>query len=243
MMVNKQRGFTLLEVLLAVGITAMIGVGATQLLTGTMDTKQATENRSNILSILQRADSWIKRDILQVAPRKILDEFSIQQPVAHNQGEYLLELTHSGRAMHDFIDQPTSNLQRVAYAVKSHGHEYCDRAIKQTSQDEDKGEGEQKCLVRIFWYALDRTSDSVPKTQILIDNIKNAEVRFKGQTINQQDPSLSIRSDEWQAEWPSPYADQNSINDLAMIKLILEIPSIGEVERIYEVPRYAFVGE
>ena len=58
--------------------------------------------------------------------------------------------------------------------------------------------------------------------KILIDNIKRAEIRFKGQTINLQDPSLSIRSDEWQSEWPSPYADQNSINDLAMIKLILD---------------------
>ncbi|EAT13454.1 general secretion pathway protein J [Oceanobacter sp. RED65] len=240
-MLNPQKGFTLLEVLLAVGITAMIGVGATQLLTGTMDTKQATENRSNTLSILQRADNWIKRDILQVAPRKILDEFSIKQPVAHNQGEYLLELTHSGRAMHDFIDKPTSNLQRVAYAVKSHDHEFCERAIKKPSQNEQ--DNAQNCLVRIFWHALDRTSDNIPRTQILIDNIKRAEIRFKGQTINLQDPSLSIRSDEWQSEWPSPYADQNSINDLAMIKLILDIPSIGEVERIYEVPRYAFASE
>ena len=57
-----------------------------------------TGNRKPIKHISQSYSAQtvgLKRDMLQVAPRKILDEFSMQQPVAHNQGEYLVELTHS----------------------------------------------------------------------------------------------------------------------------------------------------
>jgi len=49
---RKQAGFTLLEVLIAVAITASIGVGAVQLLSSIIDTKQATDIRSEKLASL-----------------------------------------------------------------------------------------------------------------------------------------------------------------------------------------------
>ena len=69
------KGFTLLEVLIAVSITAMIGVASTQLLSNVIDSKQASEVRSEQLVSLQRFNMVVSRDIEQLINRSIRDEY------------------------------------------------------------------------------------------------------------------------------------------------------------------------
>lgn len=233
-MARYQKGFTLLEVLIAVTITAMIGVGASQLLSGVASTKNTTEDRSQYLTYLQRMDTFLRKDLWQLTGRKTRDVYGQLAPAITSNNDYLIEFTHSGIAT-DLIEEiKTSNMQRTAYAVRSHSHDFCKDAMKPIDSD-------GSCFVRLFWPVLDLTGESEALVQILLDDIIEAEAHFRGQIIDPNDPNNSQRSDEWQDSWPSPFMTDGMIADLVQIRLTFELDKLGKIERIYEVPRYAFI--
>lgn len=232
---HKQNGFTLLEVLLAVSITAMVGIGASQLLSSIVETKTVTESRAHNFRILQRADFWIKRDLWQVAGREVHNDFGSLSPELSNQGDYLIELTHSGLANHPFAQKPKSNMQRIAFQLYPLSSDECEFAISNNRE-----EGDLYCLKRLIWPKLDNAESLEPKQQLLIDEVVEAQFQFRGQIIDPANPENSLRSNEWQDSWPPLYLPSGAIADLAQLKFKLTLPRLGEVERIYEVPRYAF---
>ncbi len=233
---NKQKGFTLLEVLLAVSITAIIGIGASQLLSNISNTNITTEQRSDQLRNIQRMDLWLKRDLWQLTGRKTLDEFGSPKDAFTSQGGFLIEFTHSGQGMIPFGDKKRSNLQRVAYAMRSHDSEYCDDAIKPIESEEVGN-----CFIRLFWPILDLAADSKPPiVQVLLDNVESVAFQFRGRTLDFNDPNNSIGSNEWQDTWPSPYKTKGMVDDLVQIKMRYEIKMLGQLERIYEIPRHAY---
>lgn len=235
-----QKGFTLLEVLLAVAITALIGIGASQLLSSISNTSFTINERALQLRTIQRMDLWVKRDLWQVAGRSVKDENGDKRPPITNDSDYLLEFTHSGQANSAFGSARRSNLQRVAYAVRSHESEYCKDADKKIGEDDDTG----NCLVRLFWPVLDLAPSSEgPVVQVLIDNIIEANVFFAGQALDLADSTNNIVTQGWEENWPSPFMSGDMISDLAKVKLVYSVEKLGEIERIYEVPRYAFIRE
>jgi general secretion pathway protein J len=235
-MINqKQSGFTLLEVLMAVSITALIGIGASQLLASTAETKKVTDVRAEQLKSIQRMDFWLKRDLWQIAGRETLDQYGNKKPAVTTDGDYAIEFTHSGWAALPFGELKRSNLQRVAYAMRSHNSDDCKDAIK---NDEEAGEG--NCLVRYYWPVLDLASNSEPTTQVMLNEVDDVRFYFRGQLIDQSNPSNTVVIKEWQEDWPGPYASSNLLPDLAQIKVNITTKQLGEIERWYEVPRYAF---
>ena len=85
---NEQGGFTLLEVLIAITITALIGVGASQLLSNIGEIKSSTEVRSSSLRYLQRMDTFLRKDLWQLAGRPIKDNYGERQLAAKSGGDY-----------------------------------------------------------------------------------------------------------------------------------------------------------
>jgi general secretion pathway protein J len=235
-MINQhQRGFTLLEVLLAVSITALIGIGASQLLSSTINTKNATDTRAQQLRSLQRMDFWLKRDLWQVAGRQTRNIYGDLSPIITTAEDYNIEFTHSGLAALPFGDIKRSNLQRVAYAVRSHSSEYCKDAIKPIDETQ-----QGQCFVRIFWPVLDLAPNSEPIIQVVLDEIEEVRFYFRGQLIDQENPNNNIIISDWQEEWPTPYMTSNLLEDLAQIKIEITTKQLGKLERWYEVPRYAY---
>ena len=232
---TKQHGFTLLEVLLAVSITAMIGIGASQLLSSTVSTKNATDIRAQQLRNIQRMDFWLKRDLWQIAGRVTKDIYGNDAPIITTEEDYDIEFTHSGLAALPFGDIKRSNLQRVAYAVRSHESDYCKDAVKGLDESE-----QGQCLVRIFWPVLDLAPNSEPIVQVVLDQIEEVRFFFRGQLIDQQNPINSVIIKDWQEQWPSPYMTNNLLADLAQIKVEITTKQLGQIERWYEVPRYAY---
>lgn len=233
---NRQKGFTLLEVLIAVTITAMIGIGASQLLSSVANTKQTTEVRSSYLTYLQRMDTFLRKDLQQIAGRQVRDVYGQLAPAITSNGDYLVEFTHSGISI-DLVEEiKASNLQRTAYAVRGHSHDFCKDALKPIDSNGN-------CFVRLFWSALDQTGESEPFVQIILDDINEAQVFFRGQIIDPNDPNNSQRSDEWQESWPSPFMTEGMIADLVQIKMTFDLDKLGKIDRIYEVPRYAFLDQ
>src|SRR5699024_10295723 len=106
------------------------------------------ETREGVTAALERSRTlqmavWrIRRDIEQIVPRPIRDQFGDRQPPVFGTPEAGLTFTHNG--WRNPLDRPRSSLQRTRYLL-----------------DEDSN------LVRAHWRTLDRAPETVPVKSIL----------------------------------------------------------------------------
>ena len=151
--VNKNRGFTLLEVLVAMSIFAIIGLGANKMLRTIIDTHEVTTTKNGELTSIVRAFNVMERDFSQIVSRPIRDEYGESvEPLMVGTGQYFVELTRTG--WNNPAQVKRSVLQRVAYEI------------------------EDEKLIRHFWLVLDRAQDSETISQELLDEVKGLRVNL-----------------------------------------------------------------
>lgn len=143
-------GFTLLELLVALSIFAIIAVLAYGGLGTVLDQRILTEESAERLADLQKTYLIVQRDVEQLVPRPIRDEFGDQQ--AALSGTTQLRLTRGG--WRNPLNNPRSSLQRVGYAL------------------------EEQQLIRYSWLVLDRAQDSEPREQVLASQITAMRIRY-----------------------------------------------------------------
>ncbi len=229
----KMRGFTLLEVLIAVAITAMIGVGATQLLTNVIDSRQAIEIRAEQLASLQRFNMIVSRDMEQIINRPIRDEYGDEQPALMlESGQYLLEFTRAGWRNSPLAEEPRSELQRVAYRLESIHSDPCEPArikLEKWNIVDEKGQ----CLVRYFWPVLDRANNTQPITQMVLEQIDELEVEVLSQGALAEDDISAIRPSDWYTVWPALNMGATDQQTPKAIRWRAILPHLGEIKRLW----------
>lgn len=85
---RRQQGFTLLEIMIALTIFAVISTLAWQILDGAMRTTTATDTAATTLNQLQRACNLLERDFSQLQPRAPRNETDV-----FRLGQHAVELT------------------------------------------------------------------------------------------------------------------------------------------------------
>jgi general secretion pathway protein J len=143
-------GFTLLEMLVALAIFALLSVMSYSGLRSVMEQQSVTEQEAVQLGELQKIYLVMQRDFEQAVARAVRDEYGDELPPL--MGGDSLQLTRGG--WNNPLGRPRSTLQRVAYA-------YTDEQ-----------------LVRYTWVVLDRAQDSLPLEQPLTEKITLMEVRY-----------------------------------------------------------------
>jgi len=156
---NKQRihGFTLIEILIAIAVFAVMSAMAYGGLNSVMKQRAGLEEHANRLANLQKTFTIIERDILQIVNRGIRDQYGDTKKalVAHDYEDIKLELTRTGwRNPFPNEKRVRSVLQRVGYTVKD------------------------QQLIRQYWFELDRGYESKPFESVLLEDIKGFELRF-----------------------------------------------------------------
>ena len=146
---RRTQGFTLLELMIAIAIFAVVGVLSGQMLNNIIRQQEIIEDRGQRLSDLQRGMNILQRDIAQLTNRAIRDEFGDPRPAVIIDDELPLEFTRQG--WRNPLGQTRSELQRVAYELR-----------------EDK-------LYRYYWTVLDRAQDTEPLEQVLMEGVLDAE--------------------------------------------------------------------
>ena len=155
----RQRGFTLLELLVALAIFALVSVMAYGGLASVLDQQFATDDIAAQLARLQKTYLLLQRDFEQVVPRPVRDEYG--DTLAPLLGDSQLQFTRGGWS--NPAGHPRSSLRRVAYRL------------------------EDQELTRYAWSVLDRAQNSEPLEQPLLDGVTEISSRYLVENDEWQD--------------------------------------------------------
>lgn len=159
---SHQQGFTLMEVLIAVSITAVIGLGVWQVMSSVMTSRDRVDQVSEEFDALQKTFLLLERDIRQVISRPVRNIYGDYEPALHSQGEeFLLVVTHQG--WRNPLGKQRSELQRSAWEFTG---------------DE---------LRRRYWVMLDQPQEEDSQDQLLLSDVTAFTIRFMDENRDWQD--------------------------------------------------------
>jgi len=170
------EGFTLIEVLVAMFLLAIIGTAGFNMLQRVNDAKASIDAHSDRITQLQRTFYWLAEDVTQIVNRPVRSSVDAPLPAFqfNLQGSSLFALTRAGWAnpAADILP-PRSTLQRVSYSL-----------------EEDK-------LFRSYWYHLDSLEETPSKRRQLLTGVEELTLRFMGPdgTWESQWPPLNAEED------------------------------------------------
>lgn len=157
---KRSGGFTLLEMLLATGIFALVGIASYGILTAITDSDQLSKDTTEQLQGIQRAFFLMERDFLQTTQRRVRVDGEKASERIFTGGELLMEseggavaFTHDGWRNPGLI-LPRSELQTVSYRMM------------------------ESKLERLFFNYTDPVTGEVPKTQVILDGLENLKFEF-----------------------------------------------------------------
>jgi general secretion pathway protein J len=170
----RQRGFTLLELVVAIAIFGLMSAMAYGGLNSVLNTRDYADRQAERLAEVQKAFTIIGRDITQAVNREARDNYAgeLLPLLGGGYGSAVLELSRTGRR--NPLGQQRSSLQRVAYLLADGG------------------------LQRQSWPVLDRSVDTEPQSSQLLTKVKTVELRFmdKNHEWQPQWPSVTANPND-----------------------------------------------
>lgn len=204
----SQRGFTLMEVLIAVTITAVIGLGVWQVLSGVVLSRDRVNEVAEEFDQLQRTMLLLERDLTQVVNRPVRDMYGDYKPaLTSREDSFALVLTRQG--WRNPLGMRRSSLQRA-------GWEYT---------------GEE--LRRRHWITLDQGQEENSQDVVLLSEVTSFEIRFLDHRRNWTDgwpteEAMASLSPGTRPDLPLPLG----------IEITMEHERFGELIRTFAIPDF-----
>jgi general secretion pathway protein J len=205
----RHRGFTLLEVLIAVAIFTIVGTLA---LSGYNELSRQSRRLDQGMARLRAVQSTMQRmsqDFMTLEPRPVREPLGDgMQPAlrADARTEQIAEFTHSSWSNPAGVPRPT--LQRVAYRMQD------------------------TTLRRDYWTMLDRTLTSQPVSTVMLDKVRSIKLRFMDSTRNWQEQWPPLTNSAGTAS--SISVDALAVRPMA-VEITLELEDWGTIKRVVEV--------
>lgn len=152
---RTQKGFTLLELLIAMSVSAVISVLAYQAIASMVATEQKVAQHQQATQTLQRVIWWMEQDLIQMTPRAINDGLNGVLPALQYREDIGLELSRLAGFM---TPNARNGLLRVGYRL------------------------ENNTLYRVTWPVVDRSAGTQPTEVVILQNIERIRWRFLDQS-------------------------------------------------------------
>ena len=211
---NRVRGFTLIEVLIALAITGFVAAAAYTALSTVISGVESTRSTAQRTYEINRAFMVISRDLRQFVYRPVRDEFGESEPALSGgiASRFLLSFTRAG--WHNPSELQRSNLQRVNYLW------------------------EEDTLWRESYSVLDRSGDTQPNRVRLLNNVVAVSLSFLDATNSLRlGRGSDIETRDWTENW---VVDTSRPGELplppAAVELTIELDDLGELRRLYALP-------
>lgn len=208
---KPQQGFTLLEIIVAISIFAIISVMAYGGLDQVLRARDATNQTMDRLAELQMTWSLLGRDLQQVAARNVRDGFGDPLPAFTAGGDNLIELTRAGWP--NPLQRPRGHLQRVGWVLDG------------------------QILQRLSWNVLDRAQDSEPRVADILTGVTGVELRF----LDQQGEWGSQWPPEGGFGQPDQTGRTGQAGNILLprgIEVILELEDMGDIGRLFQLSEW-----
>lgn len=208
-------GFTLIEVLIALAITAFIAAIAYSSLATALQAVESTRATARRSYELNRALMIISRDLRQFVARPVRDEFGQLEPAMAGGTAARFPLSFTRTGWHNPNGISRSNLQRVNYRV------------------------EDGALWRDAYTVLDRVPDTAPQQVRLLEGVEVLELVFLGALTDVQPGGRGINLDtsDWQGSWVADTsAPDAELPAPVALEFRLQLEDLGEVRRLYALP-------
>jgi len=147
------RGFTLLEVMIAIAIFALLGLATYRMLGSVMSSDASTRRHELQLRELVRTFAALEQDLAHVGARPIRDSFGEPRPALLGESEpTIMEFSRLG--WRNPLGAPRSAWQRVHWQLTG------------------------SSLERRYWSVLDQAVDSQPRVQKVLENVRSLQLRY-----------------------------------------------------------------
>jgi general secretion pathway protein J len=200
----RARGFTLVELLVAIFIFAIVSAiamgGYNELVKQSDIVDKGAARTRAVQSTMQR----FNLDFTALEPRPVrqpLGDGLLPALRADEKGgsDELVEFTHSGWSNPAGV--PRSTLQRVAYRL------------------------EENKLIRQYWLSLDRTMSSEPESAVMLEGVKDVRLRFMDANRSWHDQWPPLGYSPADAAWVRPIAVEVTLDleDWGELKRLMEV--------------------
>lgn len=201
------RGFTLIEMLLAVIIFAFVGVASVAMLDTVAKSDEASRQSIDRMEKLQRALMLFERDIWQITPRQVRINGEAPEKVTLAGAANFIEsdddgisFSHAGWTNPGMV-LPRSEVQLVGYRLRENKFE------------------------RVFYLYPDAVTGTEPTVQTLLEDVDELKFRYMAEASEEQQAELQWLESWDNAKWPRA------------VKVTLTSPELGSIERIFMLPQ------
>lgn len=223
---DRQQGFTLIEVMVAVAISLVIATLSYGFLSSAITAKDSSDEALVTVNQLETVFQLLATDLHHVVDRDLpsaavglgsedpapafMGGDSTNRGANYLLGDYVLRFARDGWA--NPLQQPRSDLQRVGYRWF---------------------DGQ---LWRDYWPERNQPLDEEPTGQrLLIDDVKAIRIRFLPFSAKQ------VNGAAWQNVWPPQEENQQAANGVdrtlpAAVEITLTMEEVGDVQRIISLP-------
>ncbi len=213
---RPRRGFTLVEVLIALAVTAFLAAAAYAGVAAVISGVESTRAVAGRTAAINRALALISRDLRQFVDRGVRDEFGQEQPglSGGRLARFPLTLTRAG--WHNSAGHARSSLERVAYVF------------------------EDGALWRLRYPVLDRAGGTLPARVLLLEDVDGIELRFLGDIASLRAGNATlVETRDWDTSWVADVSQPGGITPPpAALELRLDLADVGLLTRLYALPPY-----
>ena len=211
---GASQGFTLVEVLIAMAITALVSIIAYSGLAAALSGAEVLRAAASRSHDVHQTLGLLSRDLRQVVNRPVVDEFGQLAP-ALTGGELareMLSLTRAG--WHNSTAAPRSTLQRVQWWL------------------------EEDTLWRGYFPVLDRAPGTEAIETAVLEDVTRFELRFLSSTARlESDRNDVIDRRDWQENWVADLSQPGQLPAPPVaVEVVMEIAGLGEIRRTYVLP-------